>query len=67
MSEPYFPEYAFASPEGPARKWFAWKPVRLWTGSWVWCRTVWRQPMVVHEHLTPGGGDVFYAYAEVWE
>jgi hypothetical protein len=62
-TKPFFPKYAFADPVGPAERWFAWRPVKLWNGRWTWMRNVWRQAMVVHDHLVPHGGDVFFAYS----
>ena len=38
MNWPYV--YTFGGPIGPVHDWFAWRPVRLWWGKWVWLRTV---------------------------
>jgi hypothetical protein len=62
---PFAPEYAFANPCGPWVETFAWIPRRMWHGRWVWLRPAWRQAMVVHEHLTPGGGDVFWRWTDM--
>jgi hypothetical protein len=45
--------YLFGSPIGPVHDWFAWHPVRLWYGKWVWLRTVRRARITTKAHL-PG-------------
>ena len=43
--------YAFGQIAGPAHSWFAWRPVRLWYGKWVWLRRLDRARVVKHEYL----------------
>lgn len=61
----FWPALAFANYVGPAVTRFAWKPVRLWSGEWVWLRRVKRRVAVVHWHLTPGGGDCFWVHSNL--
>lgn len=57
-------DYAFGDKIGPAHRWFAWHPVRLWYGRWVWLRTVFRQR--VHKKPYLDGPDwAFWSYDEV--
>lgn len=64
MGEPYSADFAFANPVGPWLRFFAFRPRKLYDGRWVWMRRAWRQRMVVHWHLTPGGGDAFWRYTD---
>lgn len=43
--------YTFGKPFGPAHRWFAWRPVRLWYGKWVWMQTVMRARVGKHSYL----------------
>lgn len=59
----FWPKLAFANYVGPEERWFAWRPVKLWSGAWVWLRFLKRRVAVVHSHLTPGAGDSFWVYS----
>ena len=61
---PYAPDYVSAAPAGPWLRFFAWRPRRLYDGRLIWLRHGWRQIMVVHEYLFPGGGDKFWRYTD---
>jgi hypothetical protein len=61
----FFPELAFANYVGPSERWFAWKPVELWSGAWIWMRFVERRVAVVHMRLEPGGGEKFWVYSRI--
>jgi hypothetical protein len=52
----------FADPVDGWRRWFAWRPIRMANAGWVWLRFVDWRPCVVHAHLSPGGGDLFWQY-----
>lgn len=43
--------YTFGQVVGPVHAWFAWRPVRLWYGKWVWFQTVMRARLVKHDYL----------------
>ena len=43
--------YSFGSPIGPIHTWFAWRPVRLWYGKWVWMKPVRRAKILKHWYL----------------
>jgi hypothetical protein len=43
--------YSFGDPIGRVDTWFAWRPVRLWWGKWVWLRTVHRARICKHTYL----------------
>jgi hypothetical protein len=57
------PKYSFGSHAGPAHPWFAWRPVRLWYGRWVWLTTVSRQRVVKHDYLD-GPDWAFWSYSD---
>jgi hypothetical protein len=52
----------FADPVDGWRRWFAWRPIKTANAGWVWLRFVDWRPCVVHAHLSPGGGDLFWQY-----
>lgn len=56
-----WPVYEFGSYFGPVDTWFAWRPVKLWWGKWVWLRRVERRRVVKHYYL-PGPEWQFWAY-----
>jgi len=58
--------YEFGAPVGPVHKWFAWRPVRLWWGKWVWLRTVQRSRVVKYIDLT-GPHSEWWTYEEAAE
>lgn len=52
----------FGNPVGPWRRLFAWWPVRLFDGTWVWLRFVSRRRIQLHQYLS-GGSDHWWQYA----
>lgn len=52
----------FADPIDAWKTWFAWHPVKTANAGWVWLRQVYWRPCVVHAHLDPNGGDVFWQF-----
>jgi len=57
-----FPKYQFGSPVGPPHPWFAWRPVRLYYGKWVWMRVVIRLRIGKHDYLD-GPDWEFWSYS----
>jgi len=55
--------YAFGCSEGPIHQWFAWHPVRLWYGRWVWLKHVRRVRIVKYGGL-PGPDWSFWSYTD---
>lgn len=58
-----FPVYAFGDYLGPAHLWFAWRPVRLYYGKWVWLRNVVRLRVVKKPNLH-GPDWEFWSYSD---
>lgn len=53
--------YCFGSQIGRIHQWFAWRPVRLWYGKWVWLRML--KCVVIHKHSYLDGPDwQFWSY-----
>lgn len=58
------PDYAFGSMMGKPFRWFAWRPVKLYYGRWVWARKVWKIRIQKHGYLDdPDWG--FWVYSDV--
>ncbi len=53
--------YEFGIPIGNEFSWFAWRPVRLWYGRWVWLRNVRCQRVHKLPHLD-GPDWAFWTY-----
>jgi hypothetical protein len=63
MSEDKWPDvYAFGRIIGPIHEWFAWRPVRLWWGKWVWLRYVKRARVIKDWRLDDGPDWEFWTY-----
>lgn len=58
----YFPKYQFGDYVTPRHNWFAWRPVKMWWGSWVWLKTVSRRRVSKHSYLD-GPDWEFWAYS----
>lgn len=58
MNDPFWPNFMFLDYIGPTRTWFAWHPVRIWSGEIVWlqkvhCRVAVANKLTgVHEGIT---------------
>jgi len=52
----------FGEPLGPWCKWFAWRPVKLTDGGFVWFRWVARRRIEGHNNLSPHPGN-WWQYA----
>lgn len=61
-----WPKYLFGSFGGPAHLWFAWFPVKLWYGRWVWLRLIMRRRVIKHQYLH-GPDWEFWAHTDASE
>lgn len=61
MKQSAHPRYEFGSPVGDEERWFAWRPVRLWTGDVVWLVPVYRLRIAKHSYLD-GPAWAFWSY-----
>lgn len=61
--KPWPDVYYFGYPVGPVHRWFAWRPVRLWYGRWVWLKTVYRARVTKREYLH-GPDWQFWTYSD---
>lgn len=57
--DPACPMFGF--PIAPWHDWFAWRPVRTWTGQLVWLQTVQRRMCQKSSYL-PGPIDMWFQY-----
>jgi hypothetical protein len=57
------PHYAFAHSASCCMRWFAWRPVRLWYGDYVWLCYVSRQLYVKNDYLD-GPDAMFWSYTK---
>ena len=66
MSEkkPFALEPRFASPVGPWRRFFAWRPCRTYDGALVWLRFAWKR-RVQKYHYLDGGPDFWWQVTDV--
>jgi hypothetical protein len=62
--KPWPDVYEFGTPVGPVFSWFAWRPVQLWYGRWVWLQTVRASRIRKHDYLD-GPDWAFWSYEKV--
>lgn len=57
-----WPRYSFGEYQGPVHTWFAWFPVRLWYGRYVWLKPVLRRRVVKRAYLDGPCDWAFWCY-----